>query len=167
MGIPWDWARANIKDLDERIALLDKPRRPAVIIPGEPIVIGHWSARGWWKVAIAHWMPINKNKKTKLKEWIRGRKRDNEVLANCLGRLGPDCPTANGRRRRVTLEVVRKTAKAMPDGQNLEESLYDALKVNGFIVDDSARWLERTPTIVTVNRELEYPVVSTVTVEDV
>lgn len=111
-------------------------------------------------------MPANKNLKAKgLKHWIRARKRDNEVLANCLGYGGPDCPTASGRRR-VTLSVARKTAKSLPDEQNLEEGLYDALKTCRFIVDDSAKWLERVPTIVHVDRTLEYPVVSTVTVED-
>lgn len=168
MGIrvPEDWLRANYAgDLDAVLAAQALPAKPRVIPPGLPAVIAVEASEGRWMARIANWRPASDNVRAKsIKAWYAVKSKDKQVVRDFVGRLGCDCPRAS-RRRRVTLRV-EKRRRPLPDPTNLLKSWLDAMVDGEFLRDDSTEWCRpEVPEVVIVDG-LAYPVVSTITVED-
>jgi hypothetical protein len=94
--------------------------------------------------------------------WVAAKKRDREVIRELLvGRI----PPATGRRK-VSLLVTKKSRRGIRDGQNMLKSFLDAMKMTGLLVDDDEDRLDYTKPRIEVNREMERPIQSTITIED-
>ena len=161
-----EWLRANYAgDLDAVLAAQAPPAKPRTIPPNLPAVIAVEASEGRWEVRIANWRPASDNVRAKgVKAWYAAKTRDKKVVREFLGVFGCNCPAATGRRR-VALRV-EKRRKPLPDPTNLLKSWLDAMKTEGFIVDDSTEWCKPEVPEVVVVPGLAYPVVSTITVED-
>lgn len=129
MGIPWNMA----KKLGIDVAQFGAPQKPAVRIPGVPILTVQSPSVGVWTITIEGWKPVSKNVKGKLGRWIKARKRDDQVIAMAIGSV----PKAECFRN-VSFTVMQPGN--LPDPQNLVESLADALVNAGLLVDDSSKW---------------------------
>lgn len=161
-----EWLRANYAgDLDAVLAAQAPPAKPRVIPPGLPAILSALSLEDRWEVRIANWRPASDNVRAKsVKAWYAAKSKDKQVVRDFVGRLGCDCPRATGRRR-VTLRV-EKRRRPLLDPTNLLKSWLDAMVGGLFLVDDSTEWCKpEVPEVVIVDG-LGYPVVSTITVED-
>lgn len=140
---------------------------PSVVLPGDPVLGQVERGPGWWSVTIADWRPISKNLKSQgLRAWHRARRRDDAAIA--LWADHPDGPPPATSKRRVTLVVERRRrAGRLPDPQNLQESLFDALTANGLLVDDSGRWLSFGEPGVRVNSEIAWAWRTTIRLEEI
>jgi hypothetical protein len=112
------------------------------------------------------WVPASKNLKTRgVRAWNRARRRDDAAIA--LWADHPDGPPPATAKRRVTLVVERRRrAGRLPDPQNLQESLFDALVANGLLVDDSGRWMSFGEPDVRVNPEIAWAWRTTIRLEE-
>jgi hypothetical protein len=94
---------------------------------------------GRWVIEIPGWRPTFDNElKAVPMAAHRLKKRDVSILGHVAMALG--VPSAIGRRR-VRL-MIRNRFGAFPDDTAPLKSLWDALKRNGLLIDDSREWLE-------------------------
>lgn len=158
-GFTEAWLRANYADAD--LVLGAKGARTSVELKCGPPV-GVVASR--WEFVIPNWMPASKNLKTGGPwKWYRARQKDDSVVATACLIAGV---TEAWCKRRVSLAVEKKNARHLPDPQNLEESFFDALERGRYLVKDSAEWMESPRAALTVNRDMDVDVRSTITIED-
>jgi hypothetical protein len=140
---------------------------PGVVLPGEPVLGQVERGPGWWNGTLNDWVPVSKNLKVRgIRAWHRARQRDNRTIA--LWAEHPDGPPPATAKRRVTFVVERRRrAGRLPDPQNLQESLFDALTANGLVVDDSGRWLSFGEPEVRVNPEIAWVWRTMIRLEDI
>jgi hypothetical protein len=138
-----------------------------VVLPGEPVLGQVERGPGWWNCTINDWVPASKNLKSQgIRAWYRARRRDDAAIA--LWADHPDGPPPATAKRRVTLVVERRRqAGRLPDPQNLQESFFDALVMNGLLVDDCGRWTSFGEPVVRVNPEIAWAWRTTVRLEEI
>lgn len=145
MKITRAWAEQNGLDYDKAYAT-GKPIRVPSEVSNQPGEVSGGPARnpypgypGRWVMEIPGWCPTFDNK---LKRVPMAAHRLKKHDANIVGRAALifGVPAAIGRRRlRLT---IRNRFGSFPDDSAPLKSLWDALKSNGLLVDDSRDWLE-------------------------
>jgi hypothetical protein len=116
-----------------------------------------------WVAVLSDYRPCSDNLRARgVRAWCAAKKRDREVIRELLvGRI----PPATGRRK-VSLVVTKKSRRGIRDGQNMLKSFLDAMKMTGLLVDDDEDRLDYTKPRIEVDREMERPIQSTITIED-
>jgi Holliday junction resolvase RusA-like endonuclease len=97
-----------------------------------------------WLLLVDDWTPPSVNKLWKAPHWSVGHRLKRiaaDTIAVALLRASRPIPKATARRR-VGIAVRVAGRGGMPDPDNVLKVTLDALKANGMIVDDSARWCE-------------------------
>jgi hypothetical protein len=136
--------RGKFPELGAAIDDLPPVPPPAVaarilVAVGAPVAVEVERGPGRWAIMIANWHPASDNIRAKgLKQWMRAKKRDREIIRDWLCDYGR-VPRATGRRR---LAVAISKSGPMLDPQNCLKSLCDALVSVGLLVDDGPDFLE-------------------------
>lgn len=119
---------------------------------------------GRWIATISDWAPVSDNLRARgVRPWCAGKARDREVIRGLLvGRI----PPAAGRRK-VSLVVTKKDKRGVRDPANLIKSLHDSLKTCRLLMDDDEMWMDWDRPKIEVDREMERPIHSMITIEDI
>lgn len=115
-----------------------------------------------YTVTIPYWKPASVNRLINA-HWTTGSRAKLEavqMIATYLYKSG--VPKATGRRK-VDISITQSGRGRTLDPDNLCKVVFDALKSTGYIIDDSSKWLDYTPPVITRGKVTE----TTITLTDV
>jgi Holliday junction resolvase RusA-like endonuclease len=93
------------------------------------------------KIEIPNWTPLTVNKWRSL-HWAKANRRktaDRQMIGVYCYKSGLTKAT---KKRRVELNIIKSGRGRLPDPDAYFKSVLDALKNLGYIIDDSAKWVE-------------------------